>query len=191
MWLTDSVSSRRDQMRRLLKLPAFIAIEYKKHQDSIVDKSSFRLPLPPSSSSFSSPPHLCLSLTHSLCLFRNTVVWRSTAAAAAAAAEGNNGRSHHDDKTREKGDRAPYGSRSNNQNSNSSSSGGAWKTNRAGTSTGNDTRSPRDPSAKYNSTQSSSSSGGAWTKATSGSAAKSPWRKPDSAKEKDDTAREA
>lgn len=30
-------------MRRILKLPQFIAIEYKKHQDSIVDKSSFRL----------------------------------------------------------------------------------------------------------------------------------------------------
>lgn len=31
-----------DQMRRILKLPPFIPIEYKKHQDSIVDKSSFR-----------------------------------------------------------------------------------------------------------------------------------------------------
>lgn len=31
-----------DQMRRILRLPSFIAIEYKKHQDSIVDKSSFR-----------------------------------------------------------------------------------------------------------------------------------------------------
>jgi translation initiation factor 4E len=31
-----------DQLRRILKLPQFIAIEYKKHQDSIVDKSSFR-----------------------------------------------------------------------------------------------------------------------------------------------------
>ena len=29
-------------MRRILKLPQFIPIEYKKHQDSIVDKSSFR-----------------------------------------------------------------------------------------------------------------------------------------------------
>jgi hypothetical protein len=33
-------------MRRILRLPSFIAIEYKKHQDSIVDKSSFRLPPP-------------------------------------------------------------------------------------------------------------------------------------------------
>jgi hypothetical protein len=29
-------------MRRVLKLPAFIAIEYKKHEDSLADKSSYR-----------------------------------------------------------------------------------------------------------------------------------------------------
>jgi translation initiation factor 4E len=31
-----------DQLRRLLKLPHHVTMEYKKHQDSIVDKSSFR-----------------------------------------------------------------------------------------------------------------------------------------------------
>ena len=29
-------------MRRVLKLPSFIAIEYKKHEDSLADKSSYR-----------------------------------------------------------------------------------------------------------------------------------------------------
>lgn len=33
-----------DQLRRLLRLPALIAIEYKRHQDSLVDKSSYRNP---------------------------------------------------------------------------------------------------------------------------------------------------
>jgi hypothetical protein len=32
----------RDHMRKILKLPTFISIEYKKHEDSMVDKSSFR-----------------------------------------------------------------------------------------------------------------------------------------------------
>lgn len=31
-------------MRRILKLPAFVPIEYKKHQDSLIDNSSFRNP---------------------------------------------------------------------------------------------------------------------------------------------------
>ena len=29
-------------MRRVLKLPTFITIEYKKHEDSLLDKSSYR-----------------------------------------------------------------------------------------------------------------------------------------------------
>jgi hypothetical protein len=33
-----------DQLRRVLRLPAVIAIEYKRHQDSLVDKSSYRNP---------------------------------------------------------------------------------------------------------------------------------------------------
>ncbi len=36
--------SHSDQLRRLLRLPALIAIEYKRHQDSLVDKSSYRNP---------------------------------------------------------------------------------------------------------------------------------------------------
>eukprot|EP00596_Hydrurales_sp_CCMP1899_P005670 CAMPEP_0119035216 /NCGR_PEP_ID=MMETSP1177-20130426/2160_1 /TAXON_ID=2985 /ORGANISM="Ochromonas sp, Strain CCMP1899" /LENGTH=436 /DNA_ID=CAMNT_0006993197 /DNA_START=108 /DNA_END=1415 /DNA_ORIENTATION=+ len=32
----------RDHMRKILKLPTFISVEYKKHEDSMVDKSSFR-----------------------------------------------------------------------------------------------------------------------------------------------------
>lgn len=39
---TEAKTKIRDQMRRILKLPAFINVEYKKHQDSIADKSSFR-----------------------------------------------------------------------------------------------------------------------------------------------------
>jgi translation initiation factor 4E len=39
---TEAKNKIRDQMRRILKLPSFINVEYKKHQDSIVDKSSFR-----------------------------------------------------------------------------------------------------------------------------------------------------
>lgn len=39
---TEAKNKIRDQMRRILKLPAFINVEYKKHQDSLVDKSSFR-----------------------------------------------------------------------------------------------------------------------------------------------------
>lgn len=31
-------------MRRIINLPAHVQIEYKKHQDSLVDKSSFRNP---------------------------------------------------------------------------------------------------------------------------------------------------
>ena len=34
----------RDQLRRLLRLPNVIVIEYKRHQDSLVDKSSYRNP---------------------------------------------------------------------------------------------------------------------------------------------------
>ncbi len=36
---TDKI---RDHMRRILKLPSFVPMEYKKHVDSRVDKSSFR-----------------------------------------------------------------------------------------------------------------------------------------------------
>lgn len=36
---TDKI---REQLRRILKLPIFVSIEYKKHQDSLTDKSSFR-----------------------------------------------------------------------------------------------------------------------------------------------------
>eukprot|EP01041_Mallomonas_annulata_P000772 gene772-1478_t len=39
MEATDKI---RDQIRRILQLPTFIVIEYKKHQDSLSDKSSFR-----------------------------------------------------------------------------------------------------------------------------------------------------
>lgn len=31
-------------MRRIMRLPSHVQIEYKKHQDSLVDKSSFRNP---------------------------------------------------------------------------------------------------------------------------------------------------
>ena len=34
----------RDQLRRILKIPSIIPIEYKRHQDSLVDKSSYRNP---------------------------------------------------------------------------------------------------------------------------------------------------
>jgi translation initiation factor 4E len=40
----EAVNKIRDQLRRLLRLPAVIAIEYKRHQDSLVDKSSYRNP---------------------------------------------------------------------------------------------------------------------------------------------------
>lgn len=40
----DSSFRIRDQIRRILRLPPFISVEYKKHQDSLVDKSSFRNP---------------------------------------------------------------------------------------------------------------------------------------------------
>ena len=36
--------THRDHMRRVLNLPNFIAIEYKKHEDSLADKSSYRNP---------------------------------------------------------------------------------------------------------------------------------------------------
>ena len=42
MITTNCVIFYRDQLRRLLKLPTFITVEYKKHQDSMSDKSSFR-----------------------------------------------------------------------------------------------------------------------------------------------------
>ena len=38
------VLSERDQLHRVLRLPSVIQIEYKKHQDSMVDKSSYRNP---------------------------------------------------------------------------------------------------------------------------------------------------
>ena len=38
------VLTSRDHMRRVLKLPSFITIEYKKHEDSLLDKSSYRNP---------------------------------------------------------------------------------------------------------------------------------------------------
>ena len=40
----DATNKIRDQMRRVLKLPSFIAIEYKKHVDAKADGSSFRNP---------------------------------------------------------------------------------------------------------------------------------------------------
>jgi hypothetical protein len=40
----DATNKIRDQMRRTLKLPSFIAIEYKKHVDAKADGSSFRNP---------------------------------------------------------------------------------------------------------------------------------------------------
>lgn len=40
----EATSKIRDQMRRILKIPPFVSIEYKKHQDSLQDKSSFRNP---------------------------------------------------------------------------------------------------------------------------------------------------
>ena len=40
----DATNKIRDQMRRTLKLPSFIAIEYKKHIDAKADGSSFRNP---------------------------------------------------------------------------------------------------------------------------------------------------
>jgi hypothetical protein len=41
---TDAVNKIRDQIRRVLKLPTIIPIEYKRHQDSLTDKSSYRNP---------------------------------------------------------------------------------------------------------------------------------------------------
>lgn len=41
---TEAVNKIRDQLRRILKLPSIIQIEYKRHQDSLVDKSSYRNP---------------------------------------------------------------------------------------------------------------------------------------------------
>lgn len=38
----EATNKIRDQLRRLLHFPTFIPIEYKKHEDSITDKSSFR-----------------------------------------------------------------------------------------------------------------------------------------------------
>lgn len=40
----EATTKIRDQMRRILKIPPFVSIEYKKHQDSLNDKSSFRNP---------------------------------------------------------------------------------------------------------------------------------------------------
>ena len=40
----DATNKIRDQMRRILKLPQFISIEYKKHVDAKADGSSFRNP---------------------------------------------------------------------------------------------------------------------------------------------------
>lgn len=39
---TEATSKIRDHMRRLLRLPAFISTEYKRHADALSDKSSFR-----------------------------------------------------------------------------------------------------------------------------------------------------
>ena len=38
----EAANKIRDQIRRVLRLPNHITMEYKKHQDSITDKSSFR-----------------------------------------------------------------------------------------------------------------------------------------------------
>ena len=43
-FLCTYVHTYRDHMRRVLKLPSFITIEYKKHEDSLLDKSSYRNP---------------------------------------------------------------------------------------------------------------------------------------------------
>jgi hypothetical protein len=40
----EATAKIRDQMRKVLRLPHFVSIEYKKHQDSLLDKSSFRNP---------------------------------------------------------------------------------------------------------------------------------------------------
>lgn len=40
----EAVNKIRDQLRRIWKLPSIIPIEYKRHQDSLVDKSSYRNP---------------------------------------------------------------------------------------------------------------------------------------------------
>jgi hypothetical protein len=40
----EAINKIRDQMRRILRLPVFIQLEYKKHQDSLQDKSSYRNP---------------------------------------------------------------------------------------------------------------------------------------------------
>lgn len=44
MFFSPLHSPHSDQLRRLLRLPALIAIEYKRHQDSLQDKSSYRNP---------------------------------------------------------------------------------------------------------------------------------------------------
>lgn len=44
MFLVYYITFYSDQIRRILRLPSIIAIEYKRHQDSLVDKSSYRNP---------------------------------------------------------------------------------------------------------------------------------------------------
>ena len=62
---SEATGKIRDQMRRILKLPTFVPMEYKKHHDSLTDKSSFR----------------------------NTVVWRAPPGRLERGGEGQFGRS--------------------------------------------------------------------------------------------------
>jgi hypothetical protein len=64
----EAINKIRDQMRRILRLPVFIQLEYKKHQDSLQDKSSYRNPTmvykPPEKRDRVDAPGLTRSATH-------------------------------------------------------------------------------------------------------------------------------
>lgn len=96
---SEASNKIRDQMRRVLKLPAFIAIEYKKHQDSLVDRSSFRNP---------------------------TFVFRPPGMGGhdRGKGEGQHGSRYHNKDTGAGGDKKEGGSRFSNFNSSTSGGGG-------------------------------------------------------------------
>jgi hypothetical protein len=150
-------------MRRILKLPQFIAIEYKKHQDSIVDKSSFR----------------------------NTVVWRSAASrgdwsdAGAdkkqyhAHPQNDEGGSHHrSPRTNGPGDhRSPRPHQHGGGAGSAQAAGGAWKTHRYDKDGNKTETSPRE--SKFN-TPSQSSMASTWSKAAANATASAGGERPNS-----------
>mmetsp|Transcript_13002 Transcript_13002/g.19609 ORF Transcript_13002/g.19609 Transcript_13002/m.19609 type:complete len:403 (+) Transcript_13002:54-1262(+) len=146
---TEAKNKIRDQLRRILKLPAFIPIEYKKHQDSIVDKSSFR----------------------------NTDVWRSSATSRPKgdwSGEGGDRRHYHghhhgDDRegnTRNRDGEKEFGRGPRSHGGQDRSSNNAWKSARY-TSGDRDgaprSGAPREGGNRFN----SGTSGSAWGKSSS------------------------